>query len=858
MTRPLVLAACCFLALPAEAQQRGGQRPANLPTGTLSGTVVDADTGVPIPVASVAVWRVPLRAGRDTSLVTGAVTDAEGAFRIEGVPPGQFYLDVSFIGYVTERVEGLRLGPSNRAVELGRIALAPDVERLDGVEVEAEREQVSVQIDRTVYNTADAPVTSGGNATNVLETIPSVDVDVDGNISLRGSGNVAVLVNGKPAPVAGEFLAAYLQSLPASSVQRVEVIPNPSARYEPDGMSGIINIVLKQDVDRGLGGTVQAGLDTRGGYTGAATLTYGKGPVSLSGSYGFQQENSGGGGRSFAENRFATPVTFLDQAEREDEDETSHSLSLSADLALSKRTSLSASAQAGVQDETEVEVNDFLELDAAEDPMLAYERLVEEAGDRQNADLRLGLRHDFGGDRAADAAAHTLTVEARVNRSANDDEETYDQNLVDAFGGGADGIAQLQRTQRERDRDEASVEIDYVRPLGGSLAGTRLEVGYKGELETQFQSLFAETQSEAGAFEPDADLNNTFDYEQQVHAAYLQLAREVGSLGLQLGLRAETAQATFSLLTTGTDFENDYASLFPSAFLSYEVGGGTTLKASYSRRINRPRTWFLNPFPSLDDPSNPRVGNPTLQPEYVSAFEAGLVRFTPWGSLTVTPYYRYTTDAVERIAAICADQPDPGTVVGALCGPGVVTVRTVENVATNSSYGVELISAVTGRGALDGLRGYASVEGFRFVSDGTTSAGDFENDAFGWGGRLNASYALGERLGLGGLDLQANVRYRAPVETAQGRRGAFTFIDFAVRKALLGDRASLTARFLDPFGLAGFNFTIDRPSLYQEFERSWGRTAVGLTFQYSFGQQQRQRRGGDGERGDADFGGDEF
>lgn len=847
----LLLATACLFAAPADAQQRG-QRPGGGATGTITGSVVDAATDAPIPTASVAVWRVPRpESGRDTTLVTGSITGDRGAFQIEGVPPGQYYVDVSFVGYASERIEDVRITPQASVADLGAIALEADVEQLEGVEVQAQREQVSVQIDRTVYNTADDPVSAGGNATNVLETIPSVDVDVDGNISLRGSGNVAVLVNGKPAPVSSEFVAAYLKSLPAGSIERVEVIPNPSARYEPEGMSGIINIVLKENVDRGLGGTVATGVDSRGGYTGTATLTYGRGPWNLSGSYGFRQEQDAGGGSSFAENLADSPVTYLDQTEDEDEDETSHNLNLSADYALSARTSLSASGQLGLRDETEVEVNRFVESlspDITEDPMLAYERLVEEVGNRQTADFRLGLRHDFGGGgNAAQETPHTLGVEARYNLSVNDDDETYDQQPLGAVDPAVSSVREYQLSQTERERDEASLEVNYVRPIGG----TRLEVGYKGDLETQYESLFAETRNEeTGAFEPDVNLNNTFDYEQQIHAGYLQLAREFGPLGVQLGVRAETAQTTFSLLNTGQDFDNDYTSVFPSAFLSYELGDENVFKASYSRRVNRPRTWYLNPFPSLDDPSNPRIGNPSLRPEYVSAFELGYVRYTPWGSLTLTPYYRYTTDAIDRISAICADNPTG--VVGELCGPGVVTVRTVENIATNSSYGVELINSYNGRGALDGLRGYVSVEGFRFVSDGATSAGDLESNSFGWGGRLNASYALGDRLGWGGLDLQANVRYRAPMETAQGRRGAFTFIDFAARKELLGDRASVTVSLRDPFGLAGFNYTIDRPTLYQEFERDWGAQQVGVTFQYNFGQPQRQERRErpDGERGD--------
>ena len=470
----LVLTAACLVPTSADAQQRG-QRPGGaMPTGTISGTVVDADTETPIPTASVAVWRVPRPdSGRDTTLVTGTITDDRGAFQIEGVPPGQFRVDVSFVGYTSAHIRYARITPQERAVDLGVVALAPDIEQLESVQVEAEREQVSIQIDRTVYNTADDPVSAGGNATNVLETIPSVDVDVDGNVSLRGSGNVAILINGKPAPVSSEFIAAYLKSLPAGSIERVEVIPNPSARYEPEGMSGIINLVLKENTDRGLGGTVSAGADTQGGYNGTTTLSYGKGPWNVTGSYGFRQNNRGGGGSSFAENRFATPVTFLDQRETDEDDGTSHNVNLSVDYALSKRTSVTTSAQVGLRKENEVEVNTFLELDAAEDPMLAYERIVDQNGDRQNADFSLGVRHDFGDGGGSAERPHTLNVAGRYNLSGNEDDEIYDQQIIEAFDSTSD-VREFQRSQQQRDRNEASLEVDYVRPIGDVQARSRV------------------------------------------------------------------------------------------------------------------------------------------------------------------------------------------------------------------------------------------------------------------------------------------------------------------------------------------------------------------------------------------------
>ena len=260
---------------------------------------------------------------------------------------------------------------------------------------------------------------------------------------------------------------------------------------------------------------------------------------------------------------------------------------------------------------------------------------------------------------------------------------------------------------------------------------------------------------------------------------------------------------------------------------------GTTLKASYSRRINRPRTFFLNPFPSVDDPLNIRQGNPSLRPEYVDGIELGLVQYTAWGSLQLTPYFRRTTDIIRRIQTLREDG---------------VTVSTFENLDTSDSYGVEAIGSFEGSGALDGLRGFLSLEGYRIQTDGSSVDTDLQNDAFGWGARLNATYAV-----TNDLDLQANANYRAAMDTEQGRIGARTFLDLALRQRFLSGRASLALQARDPLGLAGFASIIDQPSLYQEFERSFGGPQVGFTFTYAFGKvEQRRQRSDRAEGGDFD------
>ncbi len=844
----LVIPVLLTAVLTAEAQDTARRGPA--PAGSVTGQVVDAAADAPIPSATVAVWR-----SADSTLVTGAVTDEQGLFQIQGIRSGDYYVVVRFLGYATRYISDVAIRSESPRVDLGSVSLDPDTAVLDEIEVTEKREPVQIKIDRTIYNTADDPISAGGTATNVLENIPSVDVDIDGNVSLRGSGNVAILINGRPAPVSPEFLSAYLRQLPASTIDRVEVMPNPSARYDPEGMGGIINIVMKEDADTGFGGTLTAGVDQRGGYSATSMFTFGKGPLTLAASYGFRREEDVAFGESFRINRYADPLTYLDQNEDEDESGTSHMVNFSADLALSSKTTLNSSAQFGTQSETEQELNTYLQLDAAQAPVLSYVRRSVEDDSRWNADFRVGLTHDFGSPSARNSSggdgggmgrrgrwmrgnrgggssggaglgSHALSIEARFNTSMNDSDQEYLEQIFDTGS-----LRDQQLATNERDHERGSLKIDYVRPISTA----RLEIGYNGDFETLHSDLFSRTLNQTtDEFEPDVNLNNVFDYDEQIHAGYLQVANEFGALGLQAGLRVESATTTFTLLNTNEAFDNNYVSFFPSAFLTYKLNETNTLKASYSRRINRPRTWFLNPFPSFDDPLNVRIGNPYLGPEYVDAMEAGYVRFTGWGSLTLTPYYRRTTNEIRRYQKVRDDG---------------VSVRTVENFDSSDSFGLELIGSFQGSGALAGIRGYASVEGYQVNTNGTNVDTEFENKAFGWGGRLNLTYQLGNRFGIGGLDFQGNLFYRAPMDTEQGRRGSMTFINLAMRQQFLGDRGSLAVSVRDPFKLAGFSYRLDQPSLYQDFERSWGAQQVAVTLSYTFGRSDERRRERNQERG---------
>lgn len=373
----------------------------------------------------------------------------------------------------------------------------------------------------------------------------------------------------------------------------------------------------------------------------------------------------------------------------------------------------------------------------------------------------------------------------------------------------------LERTDRDDTTTEGTLQLDYVRP---ALAGGKLEAGYKGTLRRLDYALDAQVfDPDADAFVNDPARTNAFDYEEQIHAAYLTLGRTVGRFDLQAGVRLEHTATDFAL-TSGEVFENDYTSVFPSAFATFNLAEGRQLKATYSKRINRPPTFLLKPFPNYFDPLNLFAGNPYLQPEFTHSFELGYTQFAPTHSLTFTPYYRHATDVIRRLKTI----DDEG-----------ISTTSFYNLDTSDSYGVEAIATARPRPWLNGM---VSLNAFKMVTEGGGTGNDVGNDAFGWMARANATVTLPQ-----GFDLQATYFYRAPLDVEQGRISAFQMLDLSLRKKLMGEKASLTLRVSDPFDQMGFDFRVADARFRQRSERDWESRVATLTFTYNFGRPPRQQ-----------------
>ena len=797
------------------------------PSGAVAARIVDAETGEALPQATVALYSLP-----DTSFATGGAADLDGAVRIDPVRPGRYVARVSFVGYTTQilRDVTVAVGP---AVDLGEIRMSAGSAMLGEAEVTAQREFVEQQADRTVYNVQEQAVTAGGSAIETLQTLPSLEVDTDGNISLRGNQNVVIQINGRPVPVRGAFLAALLRQIPAEKVQRVEVIPNPSARYEPDGMGGIVNIVLAEGTDRGLSGGLTFGGGTELSGQIGANLAYQRGKWDTNVQYGYRYGQRDVSITSEFGLAAAANDPTLVSIGTTGSDEQSHFLNGSATYSIAEKTTLTTEGSFGIRnsgsngstgytrDATEQTTRstdsdqDGLNGDLA----LVFRRQFENAGGGQGAEGGGGMRGGpmgFGGPRGGGGTQsdHELAVEARYTRFDND-------NLGNFFDYLASGdVTGIQSQTTDQANNEGSFQVDYTRPMGAG----KLEVGGKVSNEwVSSDSQYMTGTTIGGPLVVDPNQTNAFDYDRQIGAFYLQGARPVGPLQVQVGVRAESARRNFDLQTPIPEQANpyfdpdaptslSYTSFFPSAFVTYAFGPGSIIKGAYSRRIERPRTFFLNPFPDLSDTTFVRVGNPSLRPEYTDSYELTLqYKFFA----TLTPFFRRSTDVIERRATV-----DPTT------GTGVFTIG---NLGSRTSYGADL----TFFGALGPVRGFVSGSVYQAVlSDPNTTSQDIS--ALNYNTRASLQYKVRE-----GTDVQGFVFYNGPQQSVDGRRRAFAFSTLGINQKL-SDQLSLAARVNDPFGLAKFEFETNDGVVFRNTEFNPNIRQASFTLTYTFGSNQRR------------------
>ncbi|MGB0525560.1 MAG: TonB-dependent receptor domain-containing protein [Flammeovirgaceae bacterium] len=808
------------ISIYAQRQGRPGggrERPA---IGRLTGKIVDAATKEPVEYATVVLINM-----RD-STVTGGVTNGKGRFEISQIKLGGYHLKISFIGYETYTKTPIRISPRGGGIEqdLGTVSLNPSAAMMEAVEVTAERNVMELGLDRRVINVAKNIAAEGGTVNDILQNIPSVDVDIDGNISLRGSENVTVLIDGKPSGLTGASRQAILDQIPASTIDRIEVVTNPSAKYDPDGMSGIINIITKQNALKGLNGVATLNVGTRDKYNATGTVSYRKGKWNLSTNYSYRYDSRFRTGANLRENISDTGSTFLDQDDDGDRVRSSHLMKLGVDYSFNSKNLLSASALYSTNTSERLNKIQYQTLDQEGVLTALSFRDTESDSDRESIDLNIGYTKKF------QRPQQQLTIEARHSRSPEEGFSFFEEQDYELDFTPADVDPFLQNNFSNNNTNVTTIQTDYVNPVNKRV---RYELGYKSIIRTIRNDFFSQSfDHELGQYVSDDELNNEFEYREQVHAIYGMYTRRFGKLTAQAGIRLEQAYTDATLLNSNEPpFENDYANAFPSGFLSYEISKNDEIRASYSRRINRPRTRQLNPFINVADSFNIRQGNPFLQPEYINVYEVSYSH--NWKKITVSSsvYWREINGMIRRFKTV----DDEG-----------VSTTTYVNLSGGRSYGAELI--FTGK-ITKGWDLNVSGNIFKNEVDGSNVEADLNNEATSWSAKLTSTWDFKKD-----FQLQITGRYRAPFAITQGEILELYGVNAALRKKVLKGKGSVTLRVSDIFDNFRFGFNTSGENFNQQSVRKRESRIGYISFMYRFGtldrNARRGKRGGNRRSGD--------
>lgn len=769
---------------------------------SLKASVVD-ENRAPLPAAAVAVYQ-------DGELESGSSSDANGKVELR-LPPGSYRLEISFIGYQKYQQEiTLKPGEQN---DLGQIEMQPSKSQLEEVTVEGEAKMMEFKQDKRVFNVGKDLANRGSNASDILDNIPSVTVGVEGEVSLRGSQNVRILINGKPSGLIGSDPAAALRQLQGSLIERIEVITNPSARYDAEGEAGIINIVLKKQDKAGLNGSFNAQLGSPELYGLGASLNYRKNKLNFFTNLNVNYNRSPGGGYSRQNFNFAdTTYRFLRDRDqlRGGIDAT---LRFGADYQLTDQQTLTgAFLYSPSRDNNTVDLR-YRDFNADDELVQVVNRFDDEIETETTLEGTLSWVKQY-----PDNDDHKWTADLRFTSERDRERSDIRQDTNER-----EGVLRQDVDNLENQRS-VLIQSDYVKPFDEDRS---FETGMRLTLRTIENDYNLNDVDADGNLIAVPEFTNRFLFNENVYAAYaIYNGFFTEDFTYQAGLRAEFTDIS-TALDSGSVNQRDYANLFPSVFLTYDINPLSDVQVSYSRRISRPGFWTLAPFFSFSDNRNFYSGNPNVNPEFTDSYEAGYVRYFEKGSLYSGLYYRHRTGVVERINVVDSS--------------GFTRIFPV-NLSVQDAYGFEFNLQYD-------LAEWYQISGnlnlFRAITDGNYEGQNFDADTYTSSGRIS------NRLRFWGSDLQISFNFRGPQVEPQGRRLGIYTMDLGWSKDILQKKGTISLTVRDLFNTryrrsytSGENF-----DSFSQFQ--WRERQITLSFEYRLNQQKRPSRGKGGPSGDA-------
>lgn len=754
------------------------------PTGEVRGKLV-GPTGQAVPNASITV-----RSGKDTSFAGGTLPRPDGSFVVDGLRPGTYAIRIRAIGYAPVIRTGIAVTPQAPA-DLGAVSLQVVTTQLAEQVVTAERDAVTLAPERNSYSVKGMATVSGGTAVDALRNVPSVDVDASTNqISLRGNSNVVVQINGRTSPLRGEQLGTFLAQIPAATLTRVEVTTSPSAKEDPEGTAGIINIVLAQEVEGSRTAGFSIGTGTTGLANGSANAGIQRGRWTLFSSASGMRDPRTMTGLTSRIN--TAPVTSFANADQAGETAPrAQSFVARSEYKASKIWAVSFDAMANRMRMGRDNLSRFTMLDVNEDTTGQFEDYTALTSRNNMQDYTMGLRRQA-------PKINPFSVEARYTRMAFTTGNTRVSNP------GAAGASTLVDSMAVR-FPTMSLQSDYTRALGRN---AKMDVGMKStrrDLSSAAQTIDVDAASTLRS--------GSIGYLETINAAYGMGARQFGKAQLQAGLRLEHTGTRLDVTSHPAPLNADYFSVFPNGALTYALDKTTQLRASYSRRITRPQAGQLDPAERWENAQSVFRGNPDLKPEYTNAYEFGFQRTTGWGSYQINPYARYTDDAMRAIRSVDANGLNTGTFA---------------NVASMRTIGADVNTSIR--------RGKLSVNLGGGFFDYRSEAGEFSTKTVSGKAQMNATYAASKR-----FDGQIQANYLAPQAMEGGTRLANFMSVFATRWKIRGDASVLTLRAVDPFDTQRMRIRTRTGAVTEDLERRMDVRALMLTYSRTFGQQLKLR-----------------
>lgn len=778
---------------------------ASAASGILKGLVVDSKTNEGMVYVNVAIVNSTTQ-----DYVRGTVTDETGLFEINNLPSGKYLARITIIGYTPVEKEFI-ISETEPSVNLGTISIAEDTQLLGEVTVVGQRSQMQFQIDKRIFNAGQDIISTGGSALDVLSNIPSVDVNTEEEISLRGNTGVTVWINGRTSGLSAENRSQILSQIPAANIDRVEIITNPSAKYNPEGTAGIINIIMKENTDIGYFGSIQGKIDTNGGYGFDANFNYNTGKLETTLSLSRRVDKSDLSGYSHRSNldEQGREQSYLNMATQGTENTSSYLGTLGITYHISPKIQLGFNSYGFLEIEKVPETYTY--SGNMPSSFVSSTRHTHEEDDMKIGNLELNYRQKFNEKSNLDIVVTRNSMDLKGSSIFNQSSVFPEEKQTTGY----------QYHDQDVTTNTWEIQADYVNEFGES---NKLEAGYKGDLFAYESGVNTLSGTTASTATPNDDLFNIYNYYRDVHALYATYSRQINKFGFQIGLRGEYTKSEVQSFGFGEDatntpiYKNERFDLYPSAYLSYQLDRDE-FQLNYSRRVSRPDWFHLNPFPDITDSTNIVLGNPYLSPQYANSLELNYIRTWDNHMLTASLYYRDINNVIQQINY----------------AEGNIMKSAFENVSNSVATGAELIVKNKLFRRIDLTTSlnlfYNKLDGFTYLPQGANEPVTSEPlDGFAWTTRVTANTVLPYD-----FLLQLTGNYNSRRVIAQGYMNPNGSFDAGLRKSFLDRKLHLTVTARNILNSRKTTNITSGSGFHQEYMRTRSGFTLGASLTYTFG-----------------------